>query len=254
MRYGEASRCRDFAGTLPVAWHPDLRMTRGVKRGSAWVLVAMLALATSASCASNPKLDPTVEPVAAQRKAAVDDMLAGARAAGAQFGARTPLGVRTDTACNAGTDNWKIHDPYRSTCWVSVSTAYAVDIPPIPALSGLDARLKTAGWTPSPGGWTLTGGRGEIIDLEAWNQHDYGLDDLAGVGYAGPNGAVFSVRPQKSVVAVSTPEPRMSVIPGGAYFGSTEGTNWQETWVRERAHHPYVLLVGATTVFAKQPW
>jgi hypothetical protein len=46
----------------------------------------------------------------------------------------------------------------------------------------------------------------------------------------------------------------MSAIPGGAYFGSTEGASWQETWVRERAHHPYVLLVGASADFATQPW
>jgi hypothetical protein len=232
----------------------DAVCSDNVKRFSAWVLVAMLALATGTGCAGNPNLDPTVEPVATQRKAAINDMLAGARAAGAQFGAATPLGVTTDTTCSAGTDNWKIHDPYRSKCSVWVRTAYAVDIPPILALSGLDARLKAAGWTPSPGGWTLTGGRGEIIDLEAWNRHGYSLDDLAGVGYSGPHGEVLSVRPQRSAVAVPTPGPRMSAIPGGAYFGSTEGTNWQETWMTERAHHPYVLLVGASTDFATQPW
>jgi hypothetical protein len=217
----------------------------------------MLAVATGAGCAGNPKLDPTVEPVAAERKATVDGMLAAARAVGAQFGASTPLGVTTDTTCVAGTDNWKIHDPYRSKCSVWVRTAYAVDIPPIPALSGLDARLKAAGWSPSPGGWTLTGGRGEIVDLEAWNRHGYSLDDLAGVGYVGYVGSnveVLSVRPQRSAVAVPTPGPRMSAIPGGAYFGSTEGASWQETWVRERAHHPYVLLVGASADFATQPW
>jgi len=243
-----------FGGSLSFAWYPVLRVTRGVKRGSAWVLVAMLAVATGAGCAGNPKLDPTVEPVAAQRKAAVDGMLAAARAVGAQFDAGTPLGVRTDTTCSAGTDNWEVHDPYRSTCWVWVTTAYAVDIPPLPALSGLDARLKAAGWTPSPPGWRLTGGRAQVDDLEAWTRQGFSLDDLAGVGYAGPHGEVLSVRPQRSVVAVSTPGPRMSAIPSGAYFGSTEGTNWQETWVRERAHHPYVLLVSAATDFAKQPW
>jgi hypothetical protein len=181
-------------------------------------------------------------------------MLAAARAVGAQFDAGSPLGATTDTTCSAGTDNWKIHDPYRSKCSAWVRTAYAVDIPPLPALSGVDARLKATGWTPNPGGWTLTGGRGEVVDLEAWNRLGFSLDDLAGVGYVGPHGEVLSVRPQTSVMAVPTPGPKMSAIPGGAYFGSTEGTNWQETWVRERAHHPYVLLVGAATDFAKQPW
>lgn len=234
-----------------------MRVTRGVKHGTACILVALLALATSTGCTSNPKLDPTAEPVAAERKAAVDGMLAAARAVGAQFGAGTPLGVRTDTSCSAGTDNWEVHESYRSTCWVWVTTAYAVDIPPIPALSGLDARLKAVGWTPSGAGWTLTGGRGDVVDLAAWNRHGYNLDDLDMVGYhssVGSNVARLSVRPQRSVVTVSTPGPKTSAIPGGNYFGSTEGTNWQDTWVKERAHHSYVLLVGASSEFAKQPW
>ena len=226
-------------------------VTKGVKRGSAWVLVAMLTLAI-AGCTGNPKLDPAAEPVAAERKAAVDGMLAAARAVGAQFGAGTPLGVRTDTSCSPGEDNWEVHDPYRTTCSVWVTTAYAVDIPPIPALSGLDARLKATGWTPSTGGWSLTGGRGDVVDLEAWNRLGFKLDDLAGVAYGGPHGEVLSVRPQRSAAPVPTPEPKLSAIPGAVL--STEGTNWQDAWVKEQAHHPYVLLVGASTAFAKQPW
>jgi hypothetical protein len=250
----EACTLLRFGRGLSFAWYPVLRVTGGVKRGLAWVLVAMLAMVTSAGCASNPKLDPTVEPVTAQRKASIDGMLAAARAVGAQFGAATPLGVRTDTACSAGTDNWESHDPYRSKCFAWVTTAYAVDIPPLPALSGLDARLKTTGWTPSPGGWSLTGGRGEVVDLEAWNRLGFSLDDLVGVGYVGPYGEMLKVRPQRSVMTVLTPEPQMSAIPGGVYFGRTEGTNWQETWAGERAHHPYVLLVSASSDFAQQPW
>jgi len=245
-----------FGGWLSFAWHLVLRVTKGVKRGSAWVLVAMLTLAI-AGCAGNPKLDPAAEPVATERKAAVDSMLTAARAVGAQFGAGTPLGVRTDTSCSPGEDNWEVHEPYRSTCWVWVTTAYAVDIPPIPALSGLDARLKAVGWTPSGAGWTLTGGRGDIVDLTAWNRHGYSLDDLAFVGYdtfVGSNLEGLSVRPQRSVVTVSKPGPKTSAIPGGNYFGSTEGTNWQDTWAKERANHPYVLLVSASSEFAKQPW
>lgn len=135
-----------------------------------------------------------------------------------------------------------------------MTTAYAVDVPPLPALSGLDSRLKAAVWTPSPGGWSLTGGRGEVVDLEAWSRLGFSLDDLVGVGYVGPHGEVLKVRPQRSAMTVMTPEPQMSAIPGGAYFGSTEGTNWQESWVRERAHHPYVLMVRGATDFATQPW
>jgi hypothetical protein len=46
-----------------------------------------------------------------------------------------------------------VHDLYRSECRVQLTTAYAVDISPMPALSGLDVRLKTEGWhLRGPGG------------------------------------------------------------------------------------------------------
>jgi len=95
-------------------------------------------------------------------------MLVGARVAGGQFGAATPLGVRTDTRCEAGTDNWKIHDPYRSQCSVEVVAAYSVDVPPLPAVSDLDARLKAERW--SLGERTLTDDLGPVVSLEARNQ------------------------------------------------------------------------------------
>jgi hypothetical protein len=226
-------------------------VTSWVKRGSACVLVASLAL-TASGCAGNPKLDPKSEPVASERKAAVDSMLAGARAAGGQFGSGTPLGVRTDTRCEAGTDNWKIHDPYRAKCSALVVTAYAVDIPPLPAVSGLDARLKATRW--SPGERTLTGDLGPVESLEARNQLALRLYDRVGLGYLGPGGKTLSVRLQKAVTAVATPEPTVTTIPGGIYFGSTEGTNWQEAWVKERTHHPYLLVVTGYAIFSKQPW
>src|SRR5664279_2749479 len=39
---------------LSFAWSPLLKVTRGGKRGSAWVMVAMLAVATGAGCAGSP--------------------------------------------------------------------------------------------------------------------------------------------------------------------------------------------------------
>jgi len=89
---GRRLRCRDFAGSLPVAWYPVLRVTRGVKRGSACVLVAMLALAT-AGCGAPKPLDPTSDTIAPQKKAAVESLLQGARAAADQFGAGDALNV-----------------------------------------------------------------------------------------------------------------------------------------------------------------
>jgi hypothetical protein len=222
-----------------------------VKRGFLCLLVATLAEAAS-GCAGNPKLDPTSEPVASQRKAVVDSMLAGAQAASGQFGAGTPLGVRMDTRCEAGTDNWKIHNPYRSQCFVEVVTAYSLDIPPLPAVSDLDARLKAERW--SPGERTLTGELGPVESLEARNQLARRLYDPAGLGYDGADGAALRVRLQTAVTAVATPDPTVTAIPGGIYFGSTEGTNWQEAWVKERTHHPNLLVVTGWATFSKQPW
>ena len=227
------------------------RSNSWVRRGFLCLLVAALAEAAS-GCAGNPKLDPTSEPVASERKAVVDSMLVGARAAGGQFGAGTRLGVRTDTRCEAGTDNWKIHDPYRSQCYVEVVTAYSVDIPPLPAVSDLDARLKAERW--GPGERTLTGDLGPVESLEARNQLARRLYGPAGLGYVGADGAALRVRLQTAVTAVATPEPTVTAIPGGIYFGSTEGTNWQEAWVKERTHHPYLLVVTGYAPFSKQPW
>lgn len=211
-------------------------------------------LGNTAGCADNSKLDPTSEPVASQRKAAVESLLQGARAAADQFGAGDALGVRTDTVCTPGTKNWKIHDLYRSECYVQLTTAYAVDISPMPALSGLDERLKTEGWY-LRGGWTLTGGRGDIVDLTAWNRHGYHLDDLAGVGYTGPQDGSLGFKPVASSTPVPAVEPTIVVQSGlGAYFASKEGADWQVAWTKQRSQHPYVLLVGGIATFAQQPW
>jgi len=223
-----------------------------VMRGWFWILVVATPLLSG--CAGDPPLlDPTSGTVASQRQAAVDDLLHGARAAADQFLAGDALGVRTDTACTAGTDNWKIQDSDRSTCYVKLTTAYAVDVPALPALSGLDNRLAVAGWRSTRGGWTLTGGRGQVDGIEALNRLGYHLEDLEGITYGGPPGAAMGVRLQASATPVSTPEPAASVQPGGAYFASTEGTDWQTAWAQQRSAHPYLLLVSGSFNFARQP-
>jgi hypothetical protein len=74
-----------------------------------------------------------------------------------------------------------------------------------------------------------------------------------GLRYLGPDGARLTLRLQTSVTVVETPEPTLTAIPVGVYL-STEGKNWQEAWVKERTHHPYLLVVTGWATFSKQPW
>jgi len=183
----------------------------------------------------------------------VDDLRAAAKETASQFEAGNALAVRTDTTCTEGTDNWKIHDPYRSTCHVELMTADAVDISPLPALSGLADRLTAVGWY-STGGWTLTGGRGEVVDFEAWNRHGYRLEDLGSANCGGPHGATLTVDLRTSETPVSMPEPAIAARPGpgAVYFASTDGTNWQAVWTQQQSQHPYVLVLGGSVAFAQQ--
>jgi hypothetical protein len=225
-----------------------MRVTIWVKRVSACVLVASLAMAT-AGCAESPKLDPKSEPVASQRKAAVATLLKGARVAADQFGAGAALGVRTDTRCNPGTDNWKIHDQFRSTCTVEVTTAYTVDVPPLPALSALQEPLKAEGWDPDGDGLHLNGG-----------------PYMGGVGYNGhfnssqvvtpPVDASLRFSALASSAAVPALKPALVVqtLAGRPYLVSREGVDWQVAWTKQRSQHPYLLLVSGSAVFAQQPW
>lgn len=198
---------------------------------------------------------PTSETIAPQKAAAVESLLQGARAAADQFEAGVALGARTDTVCTRGTQGLMSHDWYRSECSVRLTTAYAVDISPMPALSGLDERLKPEGWYLRGAGWTLTRGRGDVVDLKAWNRNGYHLKDLVGVGYTGPQGASLGIRPVASSTPVPAVEPTIVVRSGpGAYFASKEGADWQIAWTKQRSRHPYLLLVGGLATFAQQPW
>jgi hypothetical protein len=245
---------------------PVMRVTNWVKRGSACVLVASLALA-AAGCADSPKLDPKSEPVASQRKAAVATLLKGARVTADQFGAGAALGARTDTRCNPGTDNWKIHDQFRSTCTVEVTTAYAVDVPPLPVLSAMPEPLKAEGWDPDGHGWVLNRGRGEVADLAALSRGGYHLDDLVGMGYTGhfdssqvstplvDSSLVLRPFASSAVVPEVAPAPVVQTfLAGRPYLVSQEGVDWQVAWAKQRSQHPYLLVVYGETTFAQQPW
>ena len=87
-------------------------------------------------------------------------------------------------------------------------------------------------------GWTLTGGRGDIVDLTAWNQHGYHLEDLAGVGYTRPQDASLGFKPVASSTPVPAVEPTIVARPDGAYFVSKEGADW----TKQRSRHPYFLV------------
>ena len=225
-----------------------------VRRGLVCILVAAAASLTAGCSDSRPHLDPTSATVTSQRNAAVGDLMEAARAAGAQFDAGTPLAVWTDNWCDPGIDSVKTRTRFRSTCYASVFTAYAVDIPPLPALTGLESRLAKLAWHQDPSGWTLTGGRGEVIDLKAWNRLGHRLEDLEGVHFRGPREATLGVRPQRSATPVPAPRPANVVAPGGTYYANTEGINWQDAWKQQRTQHPYVVEVSGMVTYAGQGW
>lgn len=225
-----------------------------MRRGVGGLVAGALLLA--GGCGGPPPLDPTSGAVAAQRTAVVESMLGVARVAANQLGAGSPLGVRTDTRCLPG-DRRGPHnddDKARSTCNVVVTTAYAVDVAPLPALDGLDSRLALTGWQ-NYGGWILTAGRGGVSGLEAWNRLGYRLEDLDGLAYSGPQGEHVSLRLQPSAASVPAPEPVAQAQTGlGPYFASTDGTDWQEAWAQQQSRHRYLLVVSGSVVFANQPW
>jgi len=40
----------------------------------------------------------------------------------------------------------------------------------------------------------------------------------------------------------------------GPYYGSTDGSDWQEAWAQQQSRHPYLLVVSGSVGFANQPW
>jgi hypothetical protein len=211
---------------------------------------------------STPKLDPTTGVVAQQRQAAIDSISQASTVVGTQLGAASSLGARTDTACVPGDKGWPHNDDdlYRSECWVEVTTAYAVDVPPLPALGALDAPLAAVGWAqrggrfPEPN-WSLTAGRGAAESFEAFTRGGYQLEDLEAVGYVGPRQASLSIQPRHADFAV--PEPKLPLVPQhglGSYFATTQGVDWQIDWAQQRTSHSYVVIVTGSLTFAEQRW
>jgi hypothetical protein len=103
-------------------------------------------------------------------------------------------------------------------------------------------------------GWTLTGGRGEVLDLKAWNRLGSRLKDLDGIRFRGPREATLMVRPQGSDTPVPAPSPAIVVAPGGTYYAKAEGPHWQDAWKRQRNLHPYVVEVSGMVTYAGQGW
>lgn len=218
------------------------------------VVVALLAT----GCGGGPaRLDPTAGRVAAQRKAAIGDLMEGIRVVADQFDAGEALGVRTDTACTPGERGWP-HDgneQYRSSCWARVTTAYALDVAPLPALSGLNQPLAAAGWRSDVDGWTLTAGRGMALNLESLTRYGLHLEDIEHVRYRGSRDAMLTLQLQASTTPAPERDPVIRAQTGrGAYFGSTEGADWQQAWAKQLTQHPYLLVVTGSVVFANQPW
>ena len=71
------------------------------------------------------------------------------------------------------------------------------------------------------------------MDLTAWNQRGYHLEDLAGVGYTRPQDASLGFKPVASSTPVPAVEPTIVTRPDGAYFVSKEGADWQVAWTKQ---------------------
>lgn len=225
-------------------------------------LVGVALVGIGSGCGrATPKLDATTGLVARDRQAALDSMARAADVIGAQFGTRSALGVRVDTTCVPGEKGWPHDDDelYRSQCSVRRTTAYAVDAEPLAALGTLELPLSAVGWRSGAGsanaGWSLTGGRGSVGDLEAFTRLGLGIADLDAVAYAGPRDASLGIRVHPATADIPPPEGALVAQHGlGSYFATTEGLNWQDDWARQRPEHPYVVVVTAFLTFAQQRW
>ncbi len=144
-------------------------------------------------------------------------------------------------------------------CSVSVTTAYAMDSPPIPALAGLAAKLAPPRYGEEHSGvrfWNL--GYGFDADAAARKRIRVTLKELHDgrhdVVYSGGQQGSLSIAPQISAEPVQDVAPAEMTAAGGAYYARVEGTNWQNAWASQRSHHRYLVIVSAKATFAEQDW
>ncbi|WP_456956445.1 hypothetical protein [Geodermatophilus sp. SYSU D00867] len=221
------------------------------------VLTAAL-LAGGTGCGDPDLLDPTEDPLAADRERVISSMTEGMAAAADQLGAGEVLGTRVDTWCSAGEDTWKDTDDHRSTCQMSLSTGFplstGVDVALGGSLEGMlafEERMDAAGWGSAD--WFLSINQ-PGVGVEVDHLREYGLPvtQVTGVRLYSAQGNDDSIT--LSFQPAATPvDPARPSSPAG-YYRDTEGADWQTAWSAESAWHPYVLVGYGDAVLAEQPW
>ena len=216
-------------------------------------LAAVLLLT---ACGDPDPLTATDEEVVAARDRATESMTAGLQALAGEFGAGTPLGTRVDTRCSAGTDNWKIHDRYRSTCSTSITTAFATDRDPqellsdVAALDAFEDRLSDVGWGGAE--WFVAGETGMPLDAYVLGLSGRPLPQLSGVRVYDGEGTSIALSFHRADEPVPAPDPPLHPTePYPAEGGGTQGTDWQDAWTGQTS---WLLTGGGDAEIAQQPW
>ena len=215
--------------------------------------VAAAAVLSLTSCGGEPApLTPADEEVVAARDEAVASMTAGLQALAAELGAEEPLGTRADTLCSAGTDNWKIHDTYRSTCRTSLTTAFPVDVDPaelfpdVAALEAFEGRLRDSGWGGAE--WWVAGNT-TAFDASSLGLSGGALAEVEGVRLYDGEGAEIGLGFQRADEPV--PAPADPLYPTSDEDDGTLGTDWQDAWTGQT---DWLLVGSGDAEILRQPW
>jgi hypothetical protein len=236
-----------------MQWRHEIRTRR-------WTVLPALGAATVVlltACGSPDLLDPSEEPLASERDRLVGHITDGLAAAADQLDAGEALARRVTTACSAGTDNWKIHDTYRSTCEVSVSSGFPLDSGLDVAFGGVDGlvafekRLDAEGWGSAD--WHLVGNDpGVGVTVDAIREAGRPVTDVSGVRLwsAEGDGTYISI----GFVPAATPVERPSERQPGGYYGDIQGEDWQDAWAAQRDEHAFVVVGNGYAVLGEQSW
>lgn len=222
-----------------------------------WCAVVLAGLLGVSGCGERELLDPGHGELAADRARLVEHMTVGLQTMGDQLGAGPALATRVDTSCHRGEDTWKYQDTYRSTCHVTMTSGFALDVGLDGALGdGLDGllafedRADAAGWM-TIGWWTAGSGPMSEQSVEDLREDGLTATDVTGV-------RMLSTRGDGTMLDVGFlpgSEPvDAGEVPIGGYYGDREGGDWRTAWNSRRQDHVLLVTVGAYAVLAEQPW
>ncbi|MCZ2847191.1 hypothetical protein [Modestobacter sp. VKM Ac-2978] len=223
-----------------------------------WAATTLAVLTLLTGCGDPELLDPTEEPLAADRERLVEHMTGGLTAIADHLGAGDELGTRIDTGCTAGTDNWKIHDTHRSTCGLTITTGFPLEAGPDAAFGGLDGldsfeeALDEQGWGSID--WFVQGNDwGTGVDVDWMRANRRPVTDVIGVRLwsADGDGTFIEASFRPSDVPVGPASP--GTVDGG-YYADTAGEDWQDAWSTARDRHPFLIVGYGHAVLAEQPW